>query len=79
MEIGSRGQVFIRPPISRKDTTSGTARVWGRTINGHQYSFTATLMPTGERRYRVARRERDGWVTVHSLTLNKGDQAWATR
>ena len=29
----------------------GSTRTWERTIGGRQYSFTAVLMPNGERRY----------------------------
>jgi hypothetical protein len=66
MEIGPRSTVFVRPPVRRRDTTSGTARAWGRTINGHPYSFTVTVMPSGERRISVARRTDGAWMQVHA-------------
>lgn len=33
----------------------GTSRMWRRTIQGRQYSFTAVVMPDGERRYFASR------------------------
>lgn len=34
---------------------NGSSRTWQRTIRGVHYSFTAVLMPNGERRYAASR------------------------
>lgn len=34
---------------------NGSSRYWSRTIQGKLYSFTAVLMPDGERRYVASR------------------------
>jgi hypothetical protein len=38
----------------------GTSRTWQRTIAGKRYSFTAILMPSGERRYAASRLDVPG-------------------
>ena len=47
-----RGPIFTDEPIFEDH---GTSRRWMRVIRGRLYSFTAVLMPDGERRYFVNR------------------------
>lgn len=46
--MSERGPIYTDQPLRPGD---GTARSWRRDIQGQMYSFTAVLMPTGERRY----------------------------
>jgi hypothetical protein len=50
VKIGQRSTIQELQP-SREG--NGSTRRWTREINGHLYSFTAVLMPSGERRYAV--------------------------
>ena len=47
-----RGKITERAPLQEG---YGTSRRWTRVIRGIRYSFTAVLMPSGERRYAVTR------------------------
>ena len=47
-----------RSPVTAHDAPKphhGSSRTWQRVIGGRQYSFTAILMPSGERRYAASR------------------------
>lgn len=48
MTVSERSEIRETGP---RQEGFGTSRRWTRTIGGQQYSFTAVLMPDGERRY----------------------------
>jgi len=50
--MAARSSIYT-PELSEWEVAQGcgTSRYWSRTIRGIQYSFTAVLMPNGERRY----------------------------
>ena len=52
MDTTARSQVTDHPALREG---FGTSRTWQRTIRGKRYSFTAILMPSGERRYAASR------------------------
>lgn len=66
-------------------TGNGHSRSWGRTIGGKQYSFTAVLMPNGERRYAASRLDGPDarfacyWHRVGAWTVPGGASATVTR
>lgn len=72
--VGPRGAVHV---IEAKRLGDGTSRSWTRVLSGKRYSFTAVLMPDGERRYSISR--FDGpegasnfahyWTQVHFVTV----------
>lgn len=72
--VGPRSEILIRQPMRPGD---GTSRVWTRVLSGKRYSFTAVLMPSGERRYSVSRYDGrpDGryfsqyWTRLHFVTV----------
>jgi hypothetical protein len=72
--VGPRSAVRVTEP---NRPGNGTSRHWTRTLSGKRYSFTAVLMPSGERRYSVSR--FDGphgapnfdyyWTRLHYVTV----------
>ena len=46
-----RTAMICEPEREVNGAVYGSTRRWGRTIQGQMYSFTAVLMPSGERRY----------------------------
>jgi hypothetical protein len=50
--MSERSAVYVMEP---RMEGFGTSRLWQRTIQGRLYSFTAVLMPNGERRYFASR------------------------
>lgn len=47
-----------RSPVTHHEPLKpgfGSSRTWQRIIGGKRYSFTAILMPSGERRYAASR------------------------
>lgn len=51
-QTGPRGEITTS---SSNKPRFGSTRRWSRTIGGARYSFTAVLMPNGERRYAVSK------------------------
>lgn len=49
---GPRSDVVDHAPIREGN---GSTRTWSRTLRGVPHSFTAVMMPSGERRYAVDR------------------------
>jgi len=78
MNVGQRSEVrFHEAPKEGH----GTYRTWSREIGENRYSFTAVLMPDGERRYSVSRYNGtsvpsfdSAWTRVHFITC-KGAQS----
>jgi len=54
-----RTAIAFTPEREVNGSVHGSSRRWGRTIQGQAYSFTAVLMPSGERRY-FATKLREG-------------------
>lgn len=54
-----RTEIAFTPEREVNGAMFGSSRRWGRTILGQAYSFTAVLMPSGERRY-FATKLREG-------------------
>lgn len=73
--VGPRSAIYVTEP---KRSGDGTSRSWTRTLSGKLYSFTAVLMPSGERRYSISRYDGPGdgrpmsaqyWRRLHFVTI----------
>jgi hypothetical protein len=72
--MNERSAVNEYPPLH---AGNGTSRRWTRTIQGRLYSFTAVLMPNGERRYFAAR--FDGTDKRFDCEWTKNVLAWVIK
>lgn len=76
--FGPRSEIY-EWPAQREG--NGSSRLWSREINGTPYSFTAVLMPNGERRYVVSKfngyvggpKFACAWDQIHFITIKPGE------